>query len=77
MRTKIRQLLCRHEYERKGHNAQRTAGIWMCRKCAKEITVESPKRDKPEGVCSVCGRPLTRFEDCCPHHPCSAVKPVK
>lgn len=49
MRTSIRQLLCRHEYVRKGHNVKRTATYWLCRKCGKEITVESPPSRLPRG----------------------------
>lgn len=69
MRTSIRQLLCRHEYVRKGHNVKRTATYWLCRKCGKEITVESPLHGYPEAVCSVCGRKLDRFEESCPRAP--------
>lgn len=77
MRTSIRQLLCRHEYVRKGHNVKRTATYWLCRKCGKEITVESPLHGYPEAACSVCGRKLDRFEESCPEHPCSPIVPLE
>lgn len=70
--TKLGQFLCHHEYQRMGHDQRHEHAIWFCKKCGKEISVECPVRNQPEAVCSVCGRPLSKYEEACPEHPCSA-----
>lgn len=56
--TRLGQALCRHECERVGHGADFETTVWFCRKCGKEISIEPPKRNVPEGECVECAREL-------------------
>ena len=47
--TRLGQALCRHECKRVGHGADFETTVWFCRKCGKEISIEPPKRNVPEG----------------------------
>lgn len=71
--TRLGQALCRHEYGRVGHGADFETTVWFCRKCGKEISVEAPKRNAPEGECAECGRKLGKYQERCPDHPFATV----
>lgn len=71
-RLRLMQMTCRHDWHRCDHLFDGRT-VWMCCKCAKEISEPTGPAQSVEGQCQVCGRPVRVKDDCCPRHPQAAV----